>query len=72
MLRNCEELEKICQNYLGIKVGETTIDGLFTFVKLECLGDCSKAPVVQINDDYYDNLDGDKFKELLDKLKANV
>ena len=73
MLRNSEELEKVCENYLGIKVGETTKDNLFTFVKLECLGDCSNAPVVQINGDYYDNLDGDKFIKLLDSLKqANI
>lgn len=39
--------------YLGIKVGETTPDKLFTLIEVECLGACVNAPMVQINDNYY-------------------
>jgi NADH dehydrogenase (ubiquinone) flavoprotein 2 len=45
-------LEAIKQE-LGIKVGETTSDGLFTLVEVECAGACVNAPVLAVNDDYY-------------------
>ncbi|UCD37424.1 MAG: NADH-quinone oxidoreductase subunit NuoE [Fidelibacterota bacterium] len=51
-----------------IKVGETTEDGRFTLLKVECLGSCGTAPVVQINDDYYERVTKDKLKRILDKL----
>ncbi len=41
------------ENELGIKVGETTKDGLFTLVEVECAGACVNAPVLAVNDDYY-------------------
>ncbi|KAG8428061.1 hypothetical protein J3459_006099 [Metarhizium acridum] len=44
------------QGHLGIKQGETTADGLFTFIEVECLGACVNAPMIQINDDYYEDL----------------
>ncbi len=50
------------------KVGETTPDGKFTLLKVECLGSCGTAPVVQINDDYYERLTLDKVDRILDKL----
>lgn len=49
--------------------GEVTADGKFSFVKVECLGSCGTAPVVQINDDYYEGLSVEKLNEVLDKLK---
>ncbi len=51
-----------------IKVGETTPDGKFTLLKVECLGSCGTAPVVQINDHYYEKLTLDKVDRILDKL----
>ena len=51
-----------------IEVGETTSDGKFTLHKVECLGVCGTAPVVQINDDYYENLTIEKFDKILDGL----
>lgn len=47
------ELDPIAFPLLGIKAGETTADGLFTLIEVECLGACVNAPMVQINDNYY-------------------
>ena len=52
-----------------IKPGETTEDKKFTLLKVECLGSCGTAPVVQINNDYYEGLSRGKFDELLETLK---
>ena len=52
----------------NLKVGETSADGRFTLAKVECLGSCGTAPVVQINDDYYEKMVGDKIDRVLDKL----
>lgn len=54
---------------LGIKQGETTADGLFTFIEVECLGACVNAPMIQINDDYYEDLTPETTKQLLSALK---
>jgi NADH dehydrogenase (ubiquinone) flavoprotein 2 len=59
-------------NHLGIKQGETTADGLFTFIEVECLGACVNAPMVQINDDYYEDLTPETTVELLTALKASA
>ena len=52
-----------------IKAGETTADGRFTLVKVECLGSCGTAPVLQINDDYYERLSLPKVDRILGKLR---
>jgi len=61
MLRGSEDLTKLCQKRLNIGVNETTIDGLFTLSEVECLGACVNAPVVQINNDYYEDLNEESF-----------
>ncbi len=53
----------------GIKPGETSPDGKFTLSEVECLGSCGTAPMMQINDDYYENLTGEKVNSILDSLK---
>ena len=53
---------------LGIDFGETTKDGRFTLVDVQCLGACGEAPVVQINNDYYTDLTTDSLDEILDGL----
>lgn len=53
MLCGSEEIMQTIQKELGIKDGETTKDGLFSLLQVECLGACSNAPMVQINDDYF-------------------
>jgi len=55
---------------LGIEPGETTPDGRFTLTEVECLAACGSAPVMQVNDDYHENLDEASVKRLLDELEA--
>jgi len=54
---------------LNVKLGETTPDGLFTVVTVECLGSCGSAPMMQVNDGYYENLTRDKVDELLEEFR---
>jgi NADH-quinone oxidoreductase subunit E len=67
-LRGSDKLTETCQRKLGIGLKETTADGKFTLVEVECLGTCVNAPVVQINDDFYEDLDPAKMEKLLDAL----
>ncbi|KAF2213607.1 hypothetical protein CERZMDRAFT_39036 [Cercospora zeae-maydis SCOH1-5] len=60
---------KAIEEELGIHHGETTPDKLFTFTEVECLGACANAPMVQINDDYYEDLTPEKTKDLLRALR---
>ncbi len=53
---------------LGIKVGETTPDGRFTLLTVECLGACDQAPCLMVNDDLYGQLNKDKIDDLINKL----
>jgi NADH-quinone oxidoreductase subunit E len=67
-LKGADKIRNICEQALKIKLGETTQDQQFTLSEIECLGACVNAPVVQINDDYYEDLDEEKMQELLKKL----
>jgi NADH-quinone oxidoreductase E subunit len=58
-----------CKKKLGIGVGGSTSDGLFTLVEVECLGACVNAPILQVNDDFYEDLDGPTTEALLDALR---
>jgi NADH-quinone oxidoreductase subunit E len=68
MLRNSERLVKHLEDRLKIGVGETTPDRKFTLVEAECLGSCGTAPVMQIGDRYYENLDAAKVDTILNEL----
>ena len=69
-LRGSDEVVRACQRKLEISMGETTPDGLFTMKEVECLGACVNAPVIQVNDDFYEDLDGARTETLLEALKA--
>ena len=69
-LRGSEEVVAACQKKLGITVGGMTADGLFTLVEVECLGACVNAPILQVNDDYYEDLDGAATEALIDAFKS--
>lgn len=58
------------KNKLGIEMGQTTADGLFTLNEVECLGACVNAPMVQINDNYYEDLQKSDIEHIIDELKA--
>ncbi len=70
MLCGAEEILKTCQSELGVKTGETTTDGMFTLSEVECLGACVNAPVIQINDDFYEDLSPESVKNILKTVKA--
>lgn len=63
---------KAITEHLGITAGHTTEDGLFTFVEVECLGACVNAPMVQINDDYYEDLTPESVVALLKALQQSA
>lgn len=54
---------------LGIKIGETTEDNMFTLITVECLGSCATAPMMQINNDYYENLTRERVDQILQDLR---
>ena len=60
---------KAIEEHLGIHHGQTTEDNMFTFTEVECLGACVNAPMVQINDDYFEDLTPDTTKQLLTALQ---
>jgi NADH-quinone oxidoreductase E subunit len=68
-LRGADHLVSCLEKRLGIKVGETTADGRFTLSEVECLAACGTAPVMQVNDDYYENLDEASLHQLMDRLE---
>lgn len=70
MLRGIDQIIKDCKEKLGIEMDETTVDGLFTLKEVECLGACVNAPIVQINDDFAEDLTSENFFKILDELKA--
>lgn len=67
-LCNSEGVLNAFQKKLGINVGETTEDNLFTLKEVECLGACVNAPVVQINNDFYEDLTPKKVEDIIMKL----
>ena len=71
-LRGSDKLSKAAKEFSGCNLGETTKDKKFTFVEVECLGACCNAPMVQINDDYYEDLDENIFKKILLDIKNNT
>lgn len=68
-LRGSADIMKSFEEKTGAKNGETSKDNMFTISEVECLGACVDAPVVQINDDYHENLDAKGVGELIEKLK---
>lgn len=69
MLRNSGKILKHIEDSLHIRVGETTPDNRFTLVEAECLGSCGTAPMMQIGDTYYENLDEAAVDKILSGLK---
>src|SRR5579872_3237046 len=68
-LRGSDAVVETCRRKLGIGIGESTRDGLFSLREVECLGACVNAPVIQVNDDFYEDLDGPSTEALIDALR---
>jgi NADH-quinone oxidoreductase E subunit len=71
-LRGCDKIVSSLQDKLGIPLGQTTDDNVFSLSEVECLGSCGTAPVVQVNDDYHENLTPDKVVQLIDDLTSKA
>ena len=69
MLRGSDDVMRACQDAAHVKVGQTSADGMFTLTEVECLGACVNAPVLQVDDDYYEDLDYDRAVALIEALK---
>jgi len=68
-LRGSDEIVDTCKRVLGIGMGETTDDGMFTLNEVECAGACVNAPMIQVGDDYYEDLDAARTEALLEAFK---
>lgn len=68
-LKGAEKITSLLKSKLGIQLGETTPDGKFTLSEVECLASCGTAPMMQINDDYYEDLSEAKVEEILQRFK---
>ena len=69
-LRGSDDLTRACLEKLGTRIGEVSADGKFSVMEVECLGACANAPMVQINDDYYEDLTPESLLRVLDALAA--
>jgi NADH-quinone oxidoreductase E subunit len=71
-LRDCDPLIKHLEERLGIKCGETTADGNYTLMTVECLASCSTAPALQVNDEFVENVSIAKADALLEELEQEL
>ncbi len=69
MLRGGEEIRDHICNKLGIALGETTADNKFTVTEVECLGSCGTAPMMQVNDDFIENLNPNEIDQVLERMQ---
>ncbi len=68
-LRGADDLKEVCRKHIG-EEGEVSEDGKLSWLEVECLGACVNAPMVQINDDFYEDLDSEKFERILSELRS--
>ena len=71
-LRGSNEVVDAIRKHLGIDFGQVTDDGMFSMLEVECLGGCVNAPIVQVNDDFYEDLDADSMLAILKALQAGA
>ena len=72
MLRGSDDLSRCVKDKLNISSGEITPDGKFSILEVECLGACVNAPIVQVNDDFYEDLDYDSMASLIDSFADDL
>ena len=68
-LRGSDGITETCKKKLGVGLRQVSEDGLFSVIEVECLGACANAPMVQINDDYYEDLTPERMAEIIDALR---
>jgi NADH-quinone oxidoreductase subunit E len=68
-LRGADDLKEVCRKMIG-EQGDITEDGKLSWLEVECLGACVNAPMVQINDDFYEDLTAESLEQILKALRA--
>jgi NADH-quinone oxidoreductase E subunit len=68
-LRGSDKITSCIKQVLGVDIGQTSSDGIFTLSEVECLASCGTAPMMQVNDDYYESLTEEKVTAILQRLK---
>ena len=71
LIRGADKIVKICKEKISPKQSEVSKDGSCSWIEVECLGACVSAPMMQVNNDYYEDLDEKSVKEILDSLIKN-
>ena len=71
MIRGSNKLVEVCKKNISKNESEISNNGKYSWMEVECLGACVNAPMLQINDDYYEDLDSEKLKEIIDKINNN-
>ena len=69
LLQGSDDIEACVTRKLGVPLGAVTPDGLFSAIEFECLGSCTTAPVIQVNGEFYENLDVQKTESIIDELR---
>ena len=72
MLRGAYKLVDVCKNKISKNENEISTDGNISWMEVECLGACVNAPMIQINDDYFEDLDENKLKKIIENIKKGV
>ena len=71
-LRGSDKITDIICKETKCGINETSEDNLFTVVEVECLGACSNGPMIQINNDFFEDLDQDSTKQIIENIKNNI
>lgn len=71
MLRGARTLTEELKKRLGLKAGEVSADGLWSYEEVECLGSCGSAPMCEINDVYFENLTPEKLNDIMNKIQRD-
>ena len=71
MIREAYKLVDVCKKKISKKEGEISKDGKSSWIEVECLGACVNAPMLQINDDYFEDLDSEKLEKIINKINNN-
>ena len=71
LVRGADKVIESAMRHLGVEKNHMTEDGMFTISEVECLGACANAPMMQVNNElFYEDLDADNIKDVIDKLKS--
>ena len=71
MIRGAYKLVEVCKKKISINESKISKDGKSSWVEVECLGACVNAPMIQINEDYFEDLDPEKLEKIIDKINVN-